>query len=405
MATLSTCGDSQRCTPWKEVECTCEGGEKGARLCLASGDFDECFCAGDRSWHDGLDAGAGDGAWGGVDFEEDVSFDAGAIDGQLLLAGAEKLLDVFARGDNVWVILENRVVRINLASGAELASWSARQPISATAFDGERLVMLEGARLTLLDPDALTPQRSLDLIAPCTSVALMSAGPLACSAGAALHVVDLTTGAQHSLSRGVYTGVLREVPGARRFVTTDVSSTSSAHVFDLGADGRLAGRPVFNPSVAKAEELSGPAAFDRRPSQNVVTKTGLLLRMDGTCGPSANSCLLRTGSLELFGPVQRFVAMDTADNQLFGLLDGPPDPFSKRPRCYAKPCSLMRIDVNARKLIAEQTVARPLGSVVALRALPEHGAVVLGLVSSLLGTFAPSIPGGFEVVRLELPRQ
>jgi hypothetical protein len=62
----------------------------------------------------------------------------------------------------------------------------------------------------------------------------------------------------------------------------------------------------------------------------------------------------------------------------------------------------VRIDATARELRAEQTVVRPLRTVVALRALPEQAAVVLGIRTGPPGAAPFSAPTGFEVVRLNL---
>ena len=304
----------------------------------------------------------------------------------------------------MWVILPTRVSRVSL-EGAELARWDAPRPLLTAAFDGERLGVLDGAKITMLDKSTLEPQLSVNLTEPCKSAALVRSGPLACSSDSgAIYTVDTVTGALQSAKSSVVYQAAKTttIPGTRRFFVAN-SSAFSTQVFEVDADG---GAPIpvdGGTNLSSSVSLTPPWGFDAVPAQNLVTAQGVLLRMSGSCGGAGEPCFARTGTLGLLQANEAFLGLHSAGDALFGLLDSRASSSSfSSARCSTEPCRLLRIDVAAREIRAEQPVRRPLRTVVAMQPLPEQGAIVLGIgTAPPMSSFALE-DAGYEVWRLDL---
>lgn len=419
LALLASCEDDEGCRPETEVECTCKDGSEGTRYCLSNRTFDDCYCGSNEPWSSFPQAGGGDPepetSWNPFDASSvfdplrDAGVDAGSSvmsDGVLLSKGPGALIDVFAHGEHVWVVVPEGVSRIALEDGSELARWQAPRPLSMAAFDGERLAVLDGAKLTMLEPEQLEEQLSVNLIEPCTAALLMAGGPLVCTPGAfngAVYVIDPVSGAQQSSARVFRSGDLLEVPGTRRFLVVDTSGSSLLpSVFEL-ADGGVPVALDAGNQISASISIGTPVGFDAVPAENLVTRQGILLRMDDTCSPAGEPCLTRTGTLGLLGAQESFLAMDTVGDALFGLLEPSNVSGFSAARCAAQPCRLLNIDVAARTIRAEQRVLRPLRSVIAMHVLPEQSAAVLGVGAVGNNTFDPfNADAGYEVVRLDM---
>jgi hypothetical protein len=420
------CGDDESCTPNEEVACECDDGEEGTRYCLSNRTYDDCYCAGSEGWGPSAptvskrDAGRGDDpepTWPPFDagsiidsILRDAGMDTGApapSDGRLLLAGQGQLIDIFARGTDVWVVVPNRVARISLDDGSELAHWDAPRPLLTAAFDGERLAVLDGAKATLLELNELKSQLSTNLVEPCMSAVLMAGGPLVCAPNTfngGVYVIDPVSGAQQSSTRALRGGKLVAIPGTRRLLAMDSMISTTAQVFEIDADAGALSVLDAGSQTSSAVAISAPVAFDGTPARNLVTRQGVLVRTDSTCSTtSSEPCLARTGTLGLLQAQEAFLAMDTVSDGLFGLLDPTNGSGFSSPRCSAQPCRLLNIDVTAREIRVEQAVRRPLRNVIALHVLPEQKAAVMGV--GAVGNekyYSSSTDAGYEVVRVDI---
>jgi hypothetical protein len=413
LSLLVACGEDGSCQPNTEVACECDDGAEGTRYCLSNRSFDDCYCEESEPWSPDeptpRDAGRPTGFDAGLidSFFRDAGMDAGPAavsDGRLLLAGEGKLIDVFTRDKDVWVVVPSRVVRISLDDGSELARWEAPRPLLTAAFDGERLAVLDGAKATLLERSELKVQVSANLVEPCATAVLMLDGPLICSPGfssSALYVLDPVNGAALSSTRALQSAKLLAIPGTRRLLAIDPASSFSSQVFELSADGGVLVAPDGGSASGSSSGVTWPAAFDAVPAQHLVTRQGVLLRMNGTCSPTSEPCFTRTGTLGLLSGQEAFLALETVGDSLFGLIDSS-NSFSA-PRCSTQPCRLLDIDVAAREVRVEQAVHRPLRSVVAMHVLEDQKAAVLGV--GAVGNekyYSSSTDAGYEVVRVDL---
>jgi hypothetical protein len=410
---VAGCEDRERCEPETEIACECEDGANGTRYCLPNRSYDQCYCFSGEPWPDPsdeppfvpFDAGRPDAG----PAPKDAGLDADARplgDGVQLASGPGVLLDVFAAGTDVWVVLPDQITRISLEDGSELARWEAPRPLSGATFDGTRLVALDGAKLTLLDKDGLGPGSSTNLIEPCKFATLVSDGLLVCTSGssASFYVLDVTSDAGLSFTSSVPRGgPVMAVPGTQRFLIADSTSSSfsSLRAFSVDRDAGVAALNDGGTSPSNALFVP-PLAFDAVPAENLVNRQGILLRMNGSCGTASEPCFVRTGTLGLLQAREGFLGLDSVGGELFGLADGNAD-NPGRARCTEQFCRLVRIDVPARELRAEQTFRRPLRAVIALRALPDREATVLGLgIPAPTSSFDPfGTDGGFEVVRVD----
>lgn len=408
LVVLGGCQDRERCEPGDEIGCECDDGTEGTRYCLPNRSYDQCYCWSSEPWPDPsidvppaprFDAGTRDAAG-----PEDAGVGASPGDGVRLASGSGTLIDVFAAGSDVWLVEPAGITRITLEDGSEQARWSAPRPLIAALFDGERLLALDGAKLTLLEKEALEPGESVNLVEPCTFAALLDDGTLICTTGSSagpFYGFDTTGTLQQSFTvSSIRRGRVTAVPGTPRFFISNGSSSSFVQVFERDADGG-APRPLDGGiSFSSSVGLAPPLAFDGLPAENLVNAQGILLRMNGSCGGGAEPCLARTGTLGLLGPQESFLGLDTADGELFGLIQGDSQLSFSSARCSTQPCRLARIDVAARELRAELAFRRPLRGVIALRALPEAVVLGLGASSSSFDPFATP-DGGFEVVRVD----
>jgi hypothetical protein len=428
MVAASACDEKEgSCEPGEEVECSCDDGEDGTRYCLSNRRFDECYCGSDLSFPPPSSGRGSTGSTGstgssardagsidaGRDAGLDAGLDAGPLDGVLLASGSERLLDMFASEQDVWLVLPSRVMRISQADGGVQASWSAPRPLTGAVFDGERLIALDAARLTMLSLDALQEVSGGNLTEPCTSAAISAERPLLCASSAdlfALYALEPVDGGRVGALRGTRTnGKLLAVPGTSRFMSLDGNGSGffAPQLLETDADGGLAfvgDGGVLVTSSSSSSSFAPPFGFDSVPPQNLVTRTGVLHRVSASCGSPEDPCFARTGTLGTLGAQEAFLGMSTSQTQLFGLVDPSTNTTNTQARCDQQPCRLQRIDVTERLVRGQRAIRRPLRSIIAMHALPDAGALVLAF--GAVGTdrfFSSFADAGYEVVRLDLP--
>ncbi len=424
---LSACDDGDSpCEPGEEIECSCDDGEPGTRYCLSNSRYDPCYCGSDLDFTpvshtrtrdasqsstsspiddllDGvLDAGR-------LDAGRDTGVDVGPGDGVLLSASSERLVEMFAAGDDLLLVLPRRVSRVSLLDGGEQAHWDAPRALTAAAFDGTRLVALDSARLTVLELATLKEQTASNLVEPCSYAVLVQDGPLACLTGGnellALEPAD--GGRTGAAVRPVRTGGrLLSVPGTRRLLVTDTSSGFYAPVvFEAPLDGGIALVGDASSALLSSGTFNQPFSFDGDPATNLITRQGFMFNVNATCGDAGDPCLVRSGTLGVLGTAETFVGMSHGEaGQLYGLIDPNPNASSFSGRCDTTLCRLVHVDVPARELRAELKIRRPLRDVVALRALPAHKALVVALSVHVRDPITSlSVDAGYQVVRFDLP--
>lgn len=428
IALLGACDDGDSpCEPGEEIECSCADGEPGTRYCLSNSRYDPCYCGSDldftpmshprtrdasqsRPVQDPMDSSleAGQLDAGRLDAGRDTGVDAGPGDGVLLSASGERLLDMFAAGDDLLLVRPQRISRVSLLDGGEQAHWDAPRALTAAAFDGTRLVALDSARLTQLELATLKEQSASNLAEPCSYAVLVEDGPLAClTSGNELLALEPADGGRTGASvQNVRSGGrLLYVPGTRRLLVTDYGSFAPL-VYEAPLDGGIAQvGDASSAFLSSSGMFNQPVGFDGDPAANLITRQGLLFNINATCGGAGEPCLVRSGTLGVLANPEVFLGMSHGDaGQLYGLLDPNPNGSSFNARCDTVACRLVRVDVPARELRAELKIRRPLRDVIALRPLPAQNALIVALsvyardqVSSL------ATDAGHQVVRFDLP--
>ncbi|HEX6239499.1 MAG TPA: hypothetical protein VFZ61_01345 [Polyangiales bacterium] len=422
--------DASSCEPGEEIDCTCADGSEGTRYCLSNARFDQCYCGGfDPDSFTDLDdvdrpdtrpptrdAGSPlDPLAPFFDAGRDAGADAGLdaslpADGVLLAAGLDPLLELFAQGENVWLVQSTGISRLSLLDGGMQARWGSPRPLTGAVFDGERLVALDGAKLTWLEQTDLSAVASSFLVEPCQTAALLSGGPLICGNSnstfqATLSAIDVADGGQSARLQANRSGELYAVPGTQRFMQVETSGSSVVpQVYELAADGGLAAVTDAGFGLSTSVSFQPPLAFDADPAENVVTRQGILMRANASCGTTSEPCLTRTGTLGVLAGQEVFLGMSSVDGELVGLVDPSSSALSSPgTRCASVACRLLRVDVAKREIVGQVTLRRPLRSVLGMHAVPEQKALVVALTPPGERVSSSTLNSGFEVVRFELP--
>lgn len=322
-----------------------------------------------------------------------------------LASGTATFIELFANGDDVWVVDADGVVHLAL-DGTRKQQFDAPRPLQAAAFNGMYLVVTDGAKLTTLRAEDLGTVADGNLVEACASAVLLSGNRLVCGPANdwdrifytydALTATRLATSATYT-----YNGTpMTAVPGMDAFVTVTTNlSPSDFHLYVLGTDhvATYVGESPYHGDFSATTVF----AFDGDVPEHLVNSDGLMLRFAADCGngsPASSSCFTKDGALGTLPMGQRYVAMDNVGTTLTGVI-------SPASTSYYPPTStsdagyvLQSVDVPARTILAEQTFSIPQGSIVGMKALPEARTVLLAL-DTRTGYPSPNMPvtGGYEV--------
>ena len=314
---------------------------------------------------DGGSAGAGD-ASGGVS-----NGDAG----QLFSSGNQKLIDVFVSKVGVYLVLGTSVTFFD-RNGKVVQRVGAPLPLTAAAFDGDRLAVADRDKLTIYDAN-LNLISATETIETCGSLVVLSHNRAVCGpphdAARVFYTYDTRLGVLLSRSQPfTYNGVpMRRVPGTDDFVTVPTElSAPDFHLYRLLETDEVV---FINGSPYRGDfRVSDSYGFNSPPATHLITEQGLLLKIYGEgCGALNNpvnfECFLKDGSLATLAPPQRFAGLDTDDSaQTYALVDTDPniDPADDAP---IRNFLLQRIDYPSRTVTEQSALSLQLGKLVAFR--------------------------------------
>lgn len=397
---------STKCTPGRQVACACSDGSEGIQVCSDEYTFGRCSCAAsfpnespDNS-HDDDPEPVGDG---------DAGDPAGEQSGTLLAAGSSKLIELFVKDDDVWIVDRDGVTRRSAHDGTELAHWDAPRPLATAAFDGENLVAADGAKLNVLNADTLEQTADGTLLEACASSVLLAGGRFVCGPAndwdRIFSTYDVASGDLLASSNPhTYNGIpMSAIPGRAAFVTvTTNSSPSDFHVYELAETHE----PIFRGESPYHGDFGATMVFafdNSSAAKSLITHEGLLLRVDTCDGSAVTTCLEKNGALGTLTGSQRFVGMDTVGESVFGLISTASSYYGESP---SSGYLLQVADVPSREVTFQEVVQLNIGQVVALRGLPEQAALVVGYRTGAANTYPYNDGGdGYEVVRLPLDQE
>lgn len=285
------------------------------------------------------------------------------------------------------VVVRNDGTSLLDRSGAELATRAAVSELGAAAFDGEALVVADGAAVSALDAN-LNELWSVETVEPCQSLAFVGEDRLVCGTGPrdayVWRTLNARTGAELARSepqadRGT---LATGVPGRNAFIALRVSTED---VFIGSPQPRFyeldeTGTPVAgDDSAATLPENNTAFAFLGMPAGYIVTSDSGILRFDG-CDPDAPpGCFVPEGSLETIDGYEQYIGLDSDPTQLvLGLVvenavrvgDG---------YCRAGvQCRVHAIDFTSRTITREIPWSIPIEQVIGLRWDRWDDAVVIG---------------------------
>jgi hypothetical protein len=269
----------------------------------------------------------------------------------------------------------------------------------AAAFDGTLLGVADGAMVLAYDSH-LVQRSSVALVEPCASAVLVSGERFVCGPESTwdrmFAIYDLARGKVLNSQAGSYTyqGVpMRLVPGTDVFLTIDEDTSGQQYyALRVTADSKLVevGESPWDQMLA-----SRAISFDADPPKHVVSPQGILLKVDqASCGETySNDCLARDGELGTLAvdSGQYFVAQaDDGAGMVYALLARGGQVDS---RCMYG-CAVQRIDIAARRVVAESSATLVFNDFVAARFDPVAKRFLVGY---------PMIEGGYRIDRFELP--
>jgi hypothetical protein len=269
--------------------------------------------------------------------------------------------------------------------GTELGRVSSPREITAAAFDGERLVVADKARLTTYDLN-LAPVATGTLVEACASAVLVSGALFICGPSndwdRVFYTYDANTGVLVASSlKYTYKGIpMRRIPGTDDFITVTVDLSPSdfyLYMVDAAHGAVFVSDSPYHGDFAVEKTY----AFDGAPPAHVITSQGLMLQIFGSnCATAASStvkqCFVKDGALGTLTGAQRFVGMDNdANGMVYGLVDPSYD-------YYDGPCSssciAQRIDSTKRSVVAQRIYSLDTGAIVVARHDPVSNALLLG---------------------------
>ncbi|HET8935516.1 MAG TPA: hypothetical protein VFN67_18840 [Polyangiales bacterium] len=369
------------CRPGATTQCNCPGvSRSGVQRCSFDRSYSSCDCnepasrefsggiwgtipeAGEladlRSMHKEKDAGftlPKDPSAPGA-FKRDAGPPAPphSASDVLVSAGNSTLITAFVTQAALVVVLEDAVQLFD-REGQELMHWDAPRRLTAAALDGHLLSVADGAIVTTLDLDAsLHEVSSIKLVESCQSAAFVSSNRLVCASittrsnihGMYVYNIQaskLLSQLDYKIASDVRLG---HIPGGPRLLATGIGVA----LFELNAEDSLAlvtSIDAYNPGYS-----NDVYAFD---ATHLIRSNGQLLNLaaaDCTAGaaltPSSRPCLGDAGSLMVLDANQAFVALQTTDRTLYGLVQ------DTRTGTGCESCALVRLSLDKPELLSER---------------------------------------------------
>lgn len=287
----------------------------------------------------------------------------------------------------VYLTEETRVVRTGW-DGAELASWTSPRLLVAADYDGETLVAADPSSVSVLNGE-LVLDREIPLNEPCQRGVVLASQRRAVCGGAnssppTFYAFSTADGSLLSSvdDAGFYDGPMRRVPGQDLFFTNDPGiSPRDYFLYRVESDSRIAylGESSYHGDF----EMTTLAGFWGSPATHLITQEGNLLRLltaDCDAGVDRYSCFGQDGNLgTLPGANARYLAFsDQRDGTLFALVK-PADSHSVfREPCAETACTLQRIDVATKQVVASRLVTTPQGrNAFYLASIPDGSGVLM----------------------------
>jgi hypothetical protein len=408
--------------PGQQVVCPCTNGLTGAQACNEEGTFDRCTCdyavpGAGGSLESGGTVGGGSGGTFGGGSGGDLGGTGGSLDGgigggtggtggtgaasggqggtggspgeqaDLLSEGPSRLIDVFVGELGYYIVTSTELALVD-RDREDVGRLTLPREATAATFDGERLVIFDGATLTGFSPE-LDELGSGQLVEACASAVAISKSRVVCGANTNVQRVFYTYSARTfeviaTSAAHTYIGIpMKLVPGTDDFVTVSTdSSPSDFHLYTVssGSTPRYLGESPYHGDFG----VTGVYAFDAAPPTHLITHRGLMLTIytdDCTTEALARSCFMKDGELGTLRGNEVFIGMDSDASGTLHTLTHPADsPFSQSGSCVDKACIAQHIDVASRTVLDAKLVEVPagVGEVVALRQDPFAGGMVFG---------------------------
>jgi hypothetical protein len=420
---VAACGGDARdltspgCSPGTESACECDDG-MGTRSCNSRRIWGECNCGEDP--RDPSGGSAGDTGSGGDSKSGGKSGSGGKANGSgsggkpatgagggaptegsanvVEQVGPNRLIDIFVSDVGIFVV-DSFSVGVFNRFGTKILGQEMPREVTAAAFDGELLVIADGAKLTTYDL-GLQELVSVNLVESCASAVMISGGRFVCGPqndwDRIFYTYDARTGDLLASSTPyTYHGIpMRRIPGTDDFVT--VSNTSSPSEFWLYSVLPSEDEVKYvNESPYHGDfRVTKAYAFDGAPPEHLVTDEGLMLNIYGeNCTAESSSldagCFVKAGAVGTLTGSQVFIAMDSDDaGNIYGLVS-----FStSSTRACEDGCLIEAVDVSERSIKKQLTVHDPLSwGAVIKRDSTYNGVVVAGQNGG--DTFAEEYPG------------
>ncbi len=335
--------------------------------------------------------GPGSGGTGGVAPPAGIPSVPQPAPGTQLSGGAGRVLGTFPYTTGIFVVLTSGVT-LRDHSGAELSAWPAQRPLTAAAFDGQYLVVADGAFLTTLRPD-LSVVSTATLVEPCADGVLLSGGLFVCGPAndvdRIFYTYDVALGTLVASSLPyTYNGIpMRKVPGYDGFVTVSIDiSPSDYHLYKKGKKGEAV---FLNESPYHGDfRVDLGFAFVGSPATHLVTPEGLFLKLTGTaCDqipmPYPSECLAKEGALGTLTGAQHIVAADSDASYIYALVSFGSTRFDEG-ECD-KGCAVQRIDPVSRTVLTQQIYSVPSAQILAAVNDPAADALIVSSAVNLGG--------------------
>jgi hypothetical protein len=431
------------CTPGAALACTC-GAERGYRICGPSATFGACSCGGPEAGTDavradvagipdaapasdsapGLDAADAAAPDQAVDLAADARPDlppetgpgsdvrpqsapAGCVSPGRLLAGSERLLDLYPIADGIVVVRSDAVVLVGRDRNVK-KTVTAPRPITSAAFDGTRLVTADAAMLTVYNT-ALDSEGTVLLTESCASSVLMDGGVFVCGPSndwdRVFYTYDIVNRRAIATASRKYTykGIpMRRIPTTNYFVTVTVgTSPSDFNLFQVAAGGTDVTHINESPYHGgfSATEVYG---FAGNPPTHLVNVEGLLMRLfgngcDGTTNSFTSGCFVKDGNLGTLWSNERFASLtNDASGTLYAVVAQNGTSYFD-PQCKTG-CLVQKIDVQQRKVVSQRQHMMGAKRFIASRPDPSCDMLAVGYEVAPAGSSGSSFEwSGYQV--------
>ncbi len=424
------------CAPGETRSCACPSGWPAVEICTAAGTFAACDCAdgglgggaagrnaagagapaggsrGDAGTAGGAAAGAAGGAGGaaganqGGAGQSDPPPETGCVPSGRLIRGTETLIDLFPIAAGILVVRGDAILLLG-RDGTVQRMVPAARPILSAAFDGKSLVVADAALITVFSP-ALDSRGTVLLTEGCVSSVLLDDGVFVCGPAndwdRVFYTYDINAMRPIATSSQKFTyhgRPMRRVPGSRSFVTvTTDSSPSDFYLYQVlpgGTDVVYVNESPYHGDFAATTTIG----FDTTPATHLVQTGGLLLRIfgdgcDGQHNSFTSGCFVKDGSLGLLPATQSYLALGNDDaGRLFAVInDGSPPYYAYSALCPGG-CTVQRIDVPSRTVVAQRKHQMASRRFVALR--PDPGCKMVALGYELATSTSPVEYSGYQI--------